>query len=339
VVLITILKPDVGSNPVYYNTVTAPPDAKALVTSGVMIDDGLVCTPAIRMEEGDRIIVTIDSEHKEPNNGGECTMGVNDYDATVIEIIPDLNLAFLRIQPRGNERFTHIELGNDVHIPDGEGSKNEWFITVGKAKGKYFVTPQKPGNRQYQFGIWASLLPGVEYVEENGKPLLEMKSHFLSGLLETNGGAIVGRDGKLVGIAGYRVDEYGLPDTSGIPVSIIKKAARAVVPNMDHTVGTTWLGANVSDNQHKLPKAIREILGTEFSDSPEANGCVITNIQVESAVHKAGVRPNDVVLRFNGKAVWNAATYKNYERYSFGDQMATLEVMRNGKLIDLPVPR
>ncbi|MDR1365337.1 MAG: serine protease, partial [Holosporales bacterium] len=122
VALITIFKngAEDGANLVY-NAALAPANAQVSVTSGVIVSDGgLIVTNADNIDEGDRIFVTIESERKTPSNDHRFEVGSNDYAATIVAIIPEVNVAVLKIQPRNNEKFEAVKFGNDAALMEGK---------------------------------------------------------------------------------------------------------------------------------------------------------------------------------------------------------------------------
>ena len=94
------------------------------IISGVLLSkDGIVCTTSDGIMNSDKIIVSIKGELKPISKDSVITLGENDYEAKVIKIIPDLNLAFLKITPKKGCEFDYLKLGNDTSLINNKDIK------------------------------------------------------------------------------------------------------------------------------------------------------------------------------------------------------------------------
>ncbi|MDR0695591.1 MAG: S1C family serine protease [Holosporales bacterium] len=314
---------------------------KYCVTSGVILSqDGIICTTYNGIMNADDIIVSVNSETRKYVRDHQITIGQNEYRAKVVKLFPKINLAFLRITPRGDEKFQFMPLGNDAALINGQDRvlKNG-SIVIGKAKGENFVTPARPANSRNNFDIYAALVEKLTYKKVDGKPILLMENSVISSgvVPENEGGAVIDLNGKLVGIAVIsESDIVNAATTTAIPVSVVRHAARKVAPDTFARQDGEKLGLTVVDsNDIKIPKSVIKIL--RISGKYKTFGAKIDSIIPESVADSAGLQPGDIILKFNDDIIKDSKTYKNAEDHTLDKQSFTLKILRNDKLLDMEI--
>ncbi len=312
------------------------------VVSGVIITDGgIICTPYSGIMNADDYIVSIKSEYRPAAKDNKISIGKNDYKAKLIKAIPDLNLAFLKIDPKDNESFKALKLGNDAALINGQDRVLlNGAVVIGKTKGKLFVNELKPANNQNEFSMFVSEIEKLKYEEENGKSVLiaENSTTTLGLAAESEGGAILGMSGKLIGISNITIDSFSNVSQTAIPVSIIKKGIKIAAPGILKVANDVHLGIDVEETKDlKLPENLRKTL--KISEKLKNFGVVVKSVEMKSIADNAGIQAGDIILKFNNNIIKNKRTFNNFEKSSSGDALISLKLLRKNNLIDIEIYR
>jgi S1-C subfamily serine protease len=340
VVLITTISNSAEDDGRFYNSAVKNREKKHHykygVTSGVLIsEDGVVVTTCKGIMNSDKIIVSLDSEKKNWKNDGKIHIGNDDYKAEIIKSIPELNLAFLKISPKSGVKLTHIKLGNDASLINGHKILKNEAAVIGKAKGENYVTFVKPANSSYKFGIAANGIEEMTYKKIKGKAVLLMRNHITGGIIaEYNGGAVIGSDGKLLGLVSYDVSgDFQCTEQNAIPVSIVKRGCRIAVPGL--ITPHMELGIDVVDLEEPIsPSLMKVVVGAERL---ECIGVSVKSVELKSIADEAGIQAGDKILKLDSDVVQDAETFHNLINATIGKQNICLTILRGNKLIDLEI--
>lgn len=308
------------------------------VISGVLLsEDGVICTTANGVMNSDEIIVSVKSELKPISDTSKIELGQYDYKAKVIKIIPDLNLAFLKITPHKKEVFSYIKLGNDTALINKKGVLLNSSVVIGKAKGEDFVTQAKPANSKNNFSMIASGIEKLSYSKELGSPVLVIDNSLTNTAVfpENEGGAVIDNRGELLGIAYFNNEDFSMNNSLAIPVSVIKQALKIAVPNILF-IPETYVGIKIKEVNKTIPENLKKILHMKQNDN---NFVKIDSVELNSAADKAGLKPQDIILKFNNDFVKSIKIYKNLEKASWGEQTINLKILRDNKLLDFEINR
>lgn len=315
---------------------------KTGVTSGVLISsDGLVCTTYSGVMNADSFIVSVNSEHRSFSNDSKIALTSRDYKAEVVKLIPELDLAFLKIKRKNKMPFHCVKLGNDAALinKDDRILMNS-SVVIGKARGEHFTNEIVPANSKNNFSMFAAGVEKLQYQNEDGTPVLNIMNFITNPavIAETDGGAILNTDGELIGIAKFKSGSILDLRTMGIPVSVIKKGLSIAFPGILKMFNKHSLGISVKPSENsKVPRGLLRKL--KIPETSKKIGVVVKSVDLKSIADNAGILPGDVILLFNSEPVASEKTFKNLEKASIGTQTIALKILRGINLLDIELFR
>ena len=226
-------------------------------------------------EEG--VIVT---NHHVVDGADEITVALSDrreFEAEVILMDESTDLAILKIKPEGHHLNTlefskseNVEVG-DIVLAIGNPFGVGQSVTSGIVSA---LARTQVGDDDYQFFIQtdAAVNPG------------------------NSGGALVGMDGKLVGINTSIYSRSGGSNGIGfaIPVNMVDFVLTAALN--DGKIVRPWFGAT----GQAVSSEIAESLGF---DRP--GGVLVDNVYPDSPADHAGLEPGDVILAIDGEEIFD----------------------------------
>lgn len=232
-----------------------------------------------------------------------------EYEAEIVLRDPRTDLAILRL--KGGRDFPAMELGDSDSVEVGD-----FIIAIGNPFGVGQTVTQgiisalartQVGVSDYQFFIQtdAAINPG------------------------NSGGAMVGTDGKLVGINSAIYSKSGGSNGIGfaIPVNMVKVVVAAAKGGVTK-VKRPWVGADLQ----ALTKDVADGLGLE-----RPSGALITGVWPKAPASEAGLKTGDVITAVDGQPIDDPEAFG----FRLGTKMiggsTTLAVIRGGKLVQVPV--
>ena len=143
-----------------------------------------------------------------------------------------------------------------------------------------------------------------------------------------SGGALVDVNGNLLGINSMIYSRTGGSQGIGfaIPSSLARQVMEQVIENGVVTRG--WVGIGVQDMTPELAESLK---------LPPVNGALITEVVNGSPADKAGLKPGDVLVRIENKAVTGHTSTLNLISALKPGAAATLKVMRDQSEVALQV--
>jgi serine protease Do len=143
-----------------------------------------------------------------------------------------------------------------------------------------------------------------------------------------SGGPLVNIDGEVVGINTAIASRSG--GYQGIGFAIPSNSARLIMDELikNGTVRRGLLGVRIQD----LTEALAKSYGLE-----EVTGAVVSMVEPGSQAEKAGIKKDDVIIKFNGQPVGGAAALKNLVGGVRPDSTAKLTIFRNKNGLDVSV--
>jgi serine protease Do len=143
-----------------------------------------------------------------------------------------------------------------------------------------------------------------------------------------SGGPLVDARGEVVGINTFLVSSSGTFSGMGfaIPTQIVKPTVDTLIRDGKVTHG--YMGIGISDVTPENAK---------FFDVNDASGAVVTQVEPDSPAGKAGLKVGDVITELDGKKVSDAGELQVEVGQKRPGATIKLEVMRDGKTVNLPV--
>ena len=266
--------------------------------SGVIIsDDGYIITNNHVIENAESVDVTLNDKRT--------------FTAKVVGRDPGSDIALLKIKA---DNLPYIKYGDSEHLRLGE-----WVLAVGNP-----------------FNLTSTVTAGIVSAKGRSLGLNEGGAYSIESFIQTDaalnmgnsGGALVNTKGLLVGITSAIISPSGAysGNSFAIPVTIVKK----VVNDLKEygQVQRAFIGVNIKD------------LVSEDADKFKLNelkGVLITRVIDDGSAKEAGLKENDVILKFDGNSVNTVSELQEQVgKHRPGDK-GTVTYSRNGKENTIPI--
>lgn len=229
------------------------------------------------------------------------------YQAQVIGTDPSTDLALLKVEA-SNLPAVKVISAATVSVGD-------WVLAVGNP-----------------FNLTSTVTAGI--VSAKGRDIGVLKGQFpLESFIQTDaainpgnsGGALVNLKGELVGINTAILSQTGSYSGYGfaVPSDIVAKVYNDL--KQFGQVQKAFLGVQVSDVNEENYKKL---------ELAEITGVFIASIEGDGAAARAGLKQNDVILKINNKNITSKASFDEQISYYKPSDKITLQVSREGKIIE-----
>ena len=209
----------------------------------------------------------------------EITVRLSDrreFDAEVVGLDPRSDLALLRIRAKG---LPFLKLGTDDDLEVGE-----WVLAIGSP-----------------FGLDYSVAAGIVSAKGRSLPTRSRENYvpFIQTDVAINpgnsGGPLFNLEGEVVGV-NSQIFTTRAGGSIGLSFAIPVNVLRNVVTQLRETGTVTrgWLGVTIQN----VDRGLAESFGL---DRPQ--GALVSNLAVDGPAEKAGLKPGDIVLEFDGEAI------------------------------------
>ena len=143
-----------------------------------------------------------------------------------------------------------------------------------------------------------------------------------------SGGALVDAQGNLLGIntAIYSRSGGSLGIGFAIPANMARSIMEQIITSGSVTRG--WIGVEIQEITPELAESFK---------LPRGQGAIIAGVMRGGPADKAGIRPGDVLMQIEGKAVADSAGMLNLIAQLKPGDKAGLKLLRSGKNVDLAV--
>lgn len=143
-----------------------------------------------------------------------------------------------------------------------------------------------------------------------------------------SGGPLIDLSGKVVGVNSQIISRSG--GFMGISLSIPINEAMKVVEQLKETgrVVRGRIGVTISEVQEDVAEAI---------GLKNAEGALVSNVEQGSPAQKAGIRPGDVIIKFDGKDIKKWSDLPRMVGQTRPSTESTIEVWRRGKAVELKI--
>ena len=267
------------------------PSQRSLGSGFVVDKDGYILTNRHVVEGADKIQVTMADGKR--------------YDAKLVGKDARTDVALLKIEPRG--ALTVLNLGDSDQTEPGE-----WVMAVGNPFGL-------SGN---------SVTVGV--VSFKGRPLplgaqanpVEMIQTDASINPGNSGGPLLNTQGEVIGINTLIITQ-GLPQSAGVGFAVPINVAKEILPQLREKGRVTrgWLGVVIQPVSEDLAKSLH---------MDEAKGAIVADVTKDSPAEKAGLKPGDVVVTADGRAIEDSSGLSRYIASKAPGSTVRLQVIREG---------
>jgi len=272
--------------------------------SGVIVDPkGYIITNNHVVEDATKVKVSVP--------GGQ------EYTARVIGSDPISDIAVIKIT--GNKDFPYAKIGNSKNMKVGD-----WVIAIGSP-----------------FGLDQSVTAGIisatgRTFEDGGGPSIGSQfNDYLQTDASINrgnsGGPLVNMNAEVVGINSFISTPSGASAGVGfaVPSHLFVKIYNQILQT--GKVSRGWVG--VSMNGQPFTPAMAKFFGVK-----QGSGVLITQLSDEKGkagnngpAAKAGMKPEDVVIEFDGKKILNNQDFRLAVADTAPGKKVTIKVVRQGK--------
>lgn len=233
--------------------------------------------------------------------------GGKTYGATMIGEDPLLDIAVIKID--SNEKFTPLKLGDSSKVQVGQ-----LVFAIGNP-----------------FGLGETVTQGIISAKErslsdNQRDLFQTDAAINPG---NSGGPLVNLTGEIIGInvAIFSVDKDN-PSFQGvgfsIPANEVRESLEQIIKRGRPIRG--FLGVRMRD----LDPMVRLELGYEGE-----NGSAVYIITPNSPAEQAGLKPGDVILKYDNEIITDTRQLISLVQKSKIDETVAIQVWRQGKVMEL----
>ncbi len=299
VVTITTVSEEVEISP--FSHLRRPREARGLGTGFIIDKTGMILTNNHVVGAADAIVVKLSDEREFP--------------AKVVGTDPPTDIAVVRIAASD---LRSLPLGDSDTMEIGD-----WVVAIGNpfnlshtvsagivsAKGRTQQdVPLDPAGYYNFIQTDASINPG-----NSGGPLLNLKGEVVGMNSAIRGGGAQG-----IGFA--------------IPINMIKQLLPMLL--RDGHVTRSALGVSIIDVR-KLTAEDRRAL--KVGDGPKVTGAVVEYVGPSGPADRAGIRPGDIVVAFDGQAIGRSEELQWLASTAGVGRMVSLTLLRAGSPIEVKV--
>ncbi len=236
-------------------------------------------------------------------------MDGREFKATVKGTDPQTDLAVIEIDVKG---LRAIKLGNSDKARVGD-----WVLAIG--------SPMDPNlDHTVTAGI-------ISAKGRSGVGLTHYEDYIQTDAAinpGNSGGAMVNMRGQLIGINSAIVTKSGGNMGIGfaIPINLARKVMNDIIEK--GMVVRGWLGVYIQNITPDIAKAMK---------LRKTNGVIVSKVQEGSPAEKAGMKAEDIIVKFDGKKIKNNTELSTMVAGTSPGSKVEVEVLRDGKMKTLTV--
>ena len=242
----------------------------------------------------------------------ELTVSLSDkreLPAQIVGVDPDTDLALVRVNAR-----------NLPTMPWGDSSKlkvAEWVLAIGNP---YAL------NQSVSLGIVSATgrhNVGLSQYED----FIQTDAAINPG---NSGGALINARGELIGINTAIYSQSG--GYQGIGFAVPSNLARRVIADLQkyHQVQRGSIGyVEIAPLTTQIAQEL---------NVPDTRGVVVASLGRSSSAARAGLRPGDVIVSFNGRPITDGSELSRGVQDSAIGSTATFGIIRDGRRLELKIP-
>ncbi len=231
------------------------------------------------------------------------------YPAKLIGTDPKTDLAVIRISSKGP--LPYVTFGDSDKVEVGE-----WVVAIGHPRGLDQTVTQGIISAKHRAGISD---PG------SYQDFLQTDAAINPG---NSGGPLLNLQGEVIGVNAVIVSQSGGFEGIGftIPSNMAIHVSKALIAR--GKVERGWLGVDIQDLTPELAKN---------AHAEAFKGAFIADVVKGGPAEKAGLKKNDVVIAFAGRAIADSGMLRNAVAAAPIGQEVKITIERNGKREDLNV--
>ena len=233
------------------------------------------------------------------------------FRATYIGGDEELDIAVIKIDPKGKE-LKVLEFGDSDKLEIGE-----WAIAIGNPLGlQHTVT----------IGVVSALHRKIPKPDGSGyyTDLIQTDAAINPG---NSGGPLLNIHGQVIGINTAIINPMqGVNLGFAIAINKVKQFLGDLIST--GRIRKAWLGVYIQDITEELAKALR---------IRNRKGVLVTQVVKGSPADKAGIMENDIIRKVDGDDISNAEELVSKIRSYKPGTTVTLEIERNGRILELDV--
>ncbi len=233
------------------------------------------------------------------------------FRATYIGGDEELDIAVIKIDPKGKE-LKVLEFGDSDKLEIGE-----WAIAIGNPLGlQHTVT----------IGVVSALHRKIPKPDGSGyyTDLIQTDAAINPG---NSGGPLLNIHGQVIGINTAIINPMqGVNLGFAIAINKVKQFLGDLIST--GRIRKAWLGVYIQDITEELARA----LGIR-----NRKGVLVTQVVEGSPADKAGIMENDIIRKVDGDDISNAEELVSKIRSYKPGTTVTLEIERNGRILELDV--
>jgi serine protease Do len=266
--------------------------------SGFLVDaQGHILTNRHVVEGADQISVTL-------NNG-------KTYDAKLVGRDARTDVALLKVDI--TDRITHLNMGNSDQTEVGE-----WVMAIGNPFGL--------GGNSVTVGVVSYKGRNMQLQRGTGVDMIQTDAAINPG---NSGGPLLNARGEVIGINTLIVTS-GLSQSAGVGFAVPINVAKEILPQLREKgrVIRGWMGVQIQRVNEDMARSLK---------MPEAKGAIISDVTDDSPADKGGLKPGDVVVGVDGRAVEDNNDLSGYIASRAPGTTVRLRVLRDGSERDISV--
>jgi serine protease Do len=291
-----------------YGRATDVISRQRILGSGVIVDpDGYIMTNAHVVIGAQRIRVTIAPTLVELIAGGPGLAGQQKvYDAKLIGLDRLVDIALLKIEEKG---LPFLPLPEEFNLRLGQV-----VLAIGSPEG-------------LDHTVTRGIVSAVERQVDLDKPLVHVQTDAPINP-GSSGGALIDRDGNLIGLNTFKITEGNSSEGLGfaIPEPVVRTSYR-----------------EFKERGHLRRPAIKAQAQAITPDLaaglklPRDSGVVISDVQLGGPADKAGIEPRDVIAKVNGRDIDSLPRFSAALLTVEVDRPIEVEVLRGSEIKKLSV--
>ena len=237
------------------------------------------------------------------------------YPCAIVGQDPRTDIAIVRITTpaRDGQGFPSLVLGDSDEIKVGD-----WAIAVGNPFGEQLAGTVTVGvvsaKGRSDLNIMGADIDLQDFIQTDA-----------SINFGNSGGPLVNIRGEVIGV-NSALNAQGQGIGFAVPVNLAASVAQQLIDS--GRVRRSYLGINPVE----LTRAVAE--GNDWEISA---GILVQNVVQDSPAERAGLRPDDVIVEFEGRPVSDAAQFRLLVAGTAVGKKVPLKVFRAGKFLDVEV--